>query len=458
MLKISPERGTASKRKPNAAQGIRKPLRKVKLKSFNHLFEPMVEDIEIEASIYEAAESKHSRPPVQSVLADLKRNIRKIKYKVVHGEWRPPSHKRSILQEGSHRKSRDIEKPEWNDEQIIHHMLMRQFRKIVVPRTYRYACGAFGRADERWTRVACNPARDPKKKVKGRGPLFAVTVIRRWIDGYNGRKFYVAELDIKSFYNTIDLDVLKAKLRKLIRDKRYLDLLFKVIDGSAPGLPKGYYTSPWLANFYLMDLDNYIQQELKPDHYLRYMDNFFLFGVNKKKLHRIVIAIQEYLHQELHLALNSNWQVYRFEYERNGQVKGRAINALGFVIHRDRVTLRKSILKRSRAKANRMHRLHRCTRLDAACMVSYRVWYKHTDTYRYFQKWIKPKVSIRYCRLRLSKYAKAANKRRKQHDGLEDGPRLPAGSAGGSGHQVEPEHCLHPPEHPAGDGAGRHGR
>lgn len=378
----------------------------------------------MEASIYEAADGKRNRPPVKAALADIKKTINKIRYLITHNEWRPPLHKRTILCEGTHKKKRDIEKPEWNSEQIVHHMLMRQFRKIVVPRTYRYACGVFGAADERRTKMASNPDMDWKKKVRGRGALFATRVMRRWIDDYGGRKFYVAELDIRSFYNSVDLDILKSKLEKMIRDKRYLNLLYKVIDGSAPGLPKGFYTSPWLANFYLMDLDNFIQQTLKPDHYLRYMDNLFLFSRNKKKLHRIVDAIRAYLQENLHLDLNDSWQVYRFEYtDRDGKTRGRAINSIGYVIHANRTTMRKSILERSRAKANRMHRLHRCTRLDAASMISYRGWYKHTDTYQYYQKWIKPKVSMRYCRLRLSRLAKAKNKKEaKQNDGLENRP------------------------------------
>lgn len=95
---------------------------------------------------------------------------------------------------------------------------------------------------------------------------------------------------------------------------------------------------------------------------------------------------------------------------------GRAVNCLGYVIHRDRVTMRKGILKRSRAKANRMHRLRRCRRIDAAAMLSYKGWYKHTDTYGYFQTWIKPKVSIRYCRKRISTLVKRQAERMKQHE------------------------------------------
>lgn len=92
------------------------------------------------------------------------------------------------------------------------------------------------------------------------------------------------------------------------------------------------------------------------------------------------------------------------------RAKGRAVNALGFVIHRDRVTIRKSILKRTRAKANHIHKKKRYTRHDSASMVSRAGVFKHADAYGYYLTYIKPKVSIHYCKRRI---AAAEKKKRK---------------------------------------------
>lgn len=355
--------------------------------SFNGLYDAMMEQDEIIASIKEAAKHKTARPEVQRALADIGAKAQQIADRISGGRWEPPNHKPCRLQEGPHKKERVIEKPRWDDEQIVHHMLMRQFRALTIPRTYRYACGT----------------------VPGRGALYAMRSMKRWRDGYKGRKFYVAELDIKKFYDSIDIGILEQMLGRFIRDKRYLRLLSQVIHSANSGLPKGFYTSPWLANFYLSGLDMHIKQALKPDHYLRYMDNLFLFHANKRKLHRMVGGIEAYLQEKLRLELNNSKQVYRMEHaDRNGKVRGRAINALGYVIHRDRVAMRKSILKRARAKALRMKRMHRCRRIDAAAMLSYKGWFDRTDTYNYFERWIKPNVSIRYCRKRIAKSAREA--------------------------------------------------
>lgn len=388
------------------------------MKSFNGLYTAMMEQEEIKAAIIEAAEHKKRRARVRQTLENLDDKAKEVHDKIESGNWEPKRHDRKRIQEGSHKKERTIEKPEWDDEQIVHHMLIRQFRKIFEPRAWRYSCGS----------------------IPGRGPLFAMRTMCRWERGYKGRKHYIVEGDVKGFYDNVDLENLKAMLRKFIRDKRYLAVLFKVIDTSSPGLPKGFYTSPWLGNFYLTCLDYFIVQVLKPDHYLRYMDNIFLWGRSKKEMHRMLHEIETYLGIKLHLELNGSKQVYRMEQperkasrkprkparrtgywvgisQRKGNPRpppGRAINCLGYVIHCDRVTMRKGILKRSRAKANRMHRLHRCRRIDAAAMLSYKGWYKHTDTYGYFQTWIKPKVSIRYCRKRISILAKRQAERMKK--------------------------------------------
>lgn len=362
------------------------------MKSYNGLFDNMVEHDEIKQSILEAAREKTGRPEVKRVLANIDDKADGLREAFIKGEWYPSKHAKSRLCEGSHKKIRMIVKPRWDDEQIVHHVLMRQFRKIVEPRLYRYACGS----------------------LKGRGPHFAKRTIKRWRDGYKGTRFYVAELDIKGFYDNVDTEILKSMIPKRIQDKKYLAVLFRVIDGGAPGLPKGFYTSPWFSHFMLTPLDNYITQTLRPGHYLRYADNMFLFSKNKKKLHQIVREVFRYLWEKLHLQIKEDWQVFRFESmnRRTGKVTGRAVNCLGFVIHRDRVTMRKSILERARAKANRIKRSGHMRRIDAAAIVSYMGWFKHTDTYGYYLRWIKPKVSVRYCKRRLAAHAR--KKKRKE--------------------------------------------
>lgn len=334
----------------------------------------------VKMCIMTASVGKRNRTLVQKIINNPQPTIDKILTKLKDKTWEPPLHEKVSLREGSHKKERIIEKPIFDDEQIVHHMLVHQIRPILEKRFYELSCGS----------------------VPGRGPLTVVHKIRHWRDSYYGKVFYVAELDIKKFYQNVDTEILKRQLSSFIKDDNYLEIMSKVIDCTSPGLPLGFYTSPWLGNLYLTPLDMYILHTLHPDHYIRYMDNLFLFHENKERLHEIVSNIQNFCTEELHLAIKEDWQVFQFE--NNGT--GRAINCLGYIIHEDRITLRKPLLKRIRGKALRMHAKGKITVQDASAMISYSGWLKNSDTYQYYLDYIKPNISFGYCKQLVSKVSK----------------------------------------------------
>lgn len=351
--------------------------------SYNHLWEHMVMPDNVERRYRDAAKHKTKRRDARNALAHIDTRGATLIEHLENGTWIPPVHKPSYLREGSNGKVRTIIKPSYT-EQVIHHLLVGELQPIIMRGMHRYCCGS----------------------VPGRGTHYAKQAFKKWRDGYRGKKFYVAELDIRKFYENIDHDLLKAKLKKVIRDKRFLGLLFTVIDTGGKGLPLGFYTSQWLANYFLQDLDNFILQGLKPDHYLRYMDNLYLYGRNKKELHKSVREIEQFL-SGLNLSLNAKWQVYRAEYvTKDGKVRGRAVNALGFVIHHNRATIRKSILRRARRNANRIAKKKTATWYDACSAISYTGWFDHSDAYGYYQKWIKPNVKIKVMKSLVSRHAR----------------------------------------------------
>ena len=94
--------------------------------------------------------------------------------------------------------------------------------------------------------------------------------------------YYILKCDVQKYFASIDHDLLKAKLKKKIKDKDALESVFKIIDSNEPGLGIGNMTSQVLAVFYLNDLDHYIKEELKIRYYVRYQDDFLLFHESKE--------------------------------------------------------------------------------------------------------------------------------------------------------------------------------
>ena len=116
---------------------------------------------------------------------------------------------------------------------------------------------------------------------------------------------YALPCDIRKFFPSIDHGFLKETLRRLIKDRRLLELLDRIVDGSngqeavqewfsgddlwtpverRRGLPIGNLTSQWFANWYLNDLDHFVTSRLGAGGYVRYCDDFVLLGVDRKRL------------------------------------------------------------------------------------------------------------------------------------------------------------------------------
>ncbi len=120
-----------------------------------------------------------------------------------------------------------------------------------------------------------------------------------------GRYPFALRADVRQFFPSIDHDILKDTFRRLIKDRRLLTLLDTVVDGSNAqdevndyfpgddlftpferrrGLPIGNLTSQWFANWYLNSFDHAVTSGLGFGGYVRYCDDFVIFGHDRQQL------------------------------------------------------------------------------------------------------------------------------------------------------------------------------
>lgn len=237
--------------------------------------------------------------------------------------------------------------------------------------------------------------------LPGRGAHKGKKVIEKWIRHDIKNAKYVLKMDIHHFFDSVPHHILKGKLAKHIHDEKMLDLLFKIIDVTDYGIPLGFYTSQWFSNWFLQGLDHYIKEHLHAAHYIRYMDDMVIFGSNKKDLHKMRHDISEYLGSNLGLNLKGNWQVFRFSYGKN---KGRDLDFMGFRFYRNRTVLRRSIMLKATRKARKISKKEKPTIHDARQMLSYLGWVDCTDTYKMYEQWIKPYISFKKLRRKISNH------------------------------------------------------
>ena len=192
--------------------------------------------------------------------------------------------------------------------------------------------------------------------------------------------------------------------RRKIKDKDCLWLIDSIID-SAKGLPIGNYTSQWFSNFFLEGLDHYIKEKLKIKYYIRYVDDLVLLGANKKKLHKAKRKIDIYL-KKIKLKIKGDWQVFK--------INCRAIDFLGFRFFRNKTILRKRNALRIRRRFNKISKKKNLNYKDACAIISYWGWIKRCDSYNFYHKYMKPKVSLWKAKKVVSAHAKVRNYRKRK--------------------------------------------
>ena len=122
--------------------------------------------------------------------------------------------------------------------------------------------------------------------------------------------YYILKCDISKFFASIDHERLKEKLKRRIKDKDALEIVFKIIDSEKQGLGIGNMTSQILAIFYLNDMDHFIKEKLKIKYYIRYQDDFLLFHKSKEYLKYCFSEIKKFVKEEK-LKLNKKSRLYK---------------------------------------------------------------------------------------------------------------------------------------------------
>lgn len=121
------------------------------------------------------------------------------------------------------------------------------------------------------------------------------------------RPWYV-KIDIEKYFDSINSETLMFLVQKKVKDTKVLALIKRIIESSETkgrGLPIGNLTSQFFANVYLDNFDHYIKDGLGVKYYLRYMDDFLIFGWSKKQVEIRLHKAQQYLADSLDLKINN---------------------------------------------------------------------------------------------------------------------------------------------------------
>jgi len=217
-------------------------------------------------------------------------------------------------------KKREIYKLPFYPDRIIHHCLMR----IVEPI---------------WERLFLN---DSYACIKGRGLHAGSRRTMEFVRKYR----YCLKMDIAKFYPSVDQNVLYGIVARKIKCADTLRL-FREIIFSYPGgrnIPIGNYTSQWLGNLYLNEMDQWLKHRHRVKAYIRYCDDFCLFDNDKGRLHFLAAEIEAFLEERLKLRLSKN-DVFPVT---------QGVDFLGYRHFPGRILLRKSTATRMKRRMRRL--------------------------------------------------------------------------------------------------------
>ena len=358
------------------------------MKSYNHLWEQFISEDNYYLAVRNATKHKGGNKRKYKRARYIKSHAVELKDKYIDyaNNFHNAKHTPMTIYDGIRRKQRQILVPTM-DEQVIHHMVVNVLQPIFMRTMYEHSYGS----------------------IPNRGAHLAKRRMERWIKNDADNFRYILKLDIRKYFDSIPHNILKAKFAKLIHDDRFLDVIYEIIDITDKGIPIGFYTSQWIANWYLTDLDHYIKEVLRAKYYVRYMDDMVIAGSDKTSLHIIKDGIEEYLDNKLGLELKKNWQIFPLE--------KRPIDFMGFRFSYNKTTLRKTILLKAKRKAGKI-RARGVNIHSARQMLSYLGWIDKTKVYMFYLKYIKLYVSFKALRLYESRWQIKHNKEKMKYEQL----------------------------------------
>jgi retron-type reverse transcriptase len=300
-------------------------------KSFSHLWECIIDFENLYRAFREASTGKRYRWESLKFKANLEENLIILQNELIWDMYKPEPCRQFIVKEP---KVRLISAPTFRDR-VVHHALCQVIEPIFENRMIQetFACrrGKGTHAAMYHTQKCARAAQ------------------RKW------GSYYVLKCDIKSFFPTVDRDVLMGIIGRYINDKRTMNLIGVIIrsyesphqDGK--GIPIGALTSQLGANIVLMPFDHWMKEVNRVRFYARYMDDFIILHNDKEYLWELLCKIENYIH-DLKMSLNPKTGIFP---GKNG------IDFCGYRIWPSHIKPRKSTIKRAKKRLRKMAKTYR---------------------------------------------------------------------------------------------------
>jgi retron-type reverse transcriptase len=255
------------------------------MKRIGQLMDAIAAPDNLRLAFWKAAKGKRTKADCRAFRENLELNLGKLRGDLLSGQVGVGDYRYFTIHDP---KERTICAASFR-ERVLHHALMN----VCEPVLERAAI---------FDSYACR---------KGKGRLAAIERAQ----GFARQHAWFLKMDVRKYFDSIDHSILTGLLARKFKDRAVLELLGSIIGsyGTAPGrgLPIGNLTSQHFANFYLGPLDRFVKEDVGRRAYVRYMDDFVVWGGDADDLRQVRDRTQAFLAQELSLELKSNTALNR---------------------------------------------------------------------------------------------------------------------------------------------------
>lgn len=247
------------------------------MKRHGNLWPQIVDEDNIKLAAKRAKKGKSSFPSVIKFNANEDAYLKQLQSLLINNEYRVSQYTTKTIFDP---KERIIYILPFFPDRIVHHALMNIvapiWQNMFIQNTY-----------------AC---------IEGRGIHSGSQKTMEFVR----RNKYCLKCDVSKFYPSVDHDILFNIISRKIKCMPTLNLFHELLYSfpSGKNIPIGNYTSQWMGNLYLNELDQFVTHTLKIPDYLRYCDDFCLFSDNKNLLRTAAHAIKDFVGTNLKLRLS----------------------------------------------------------------------------------------------------------------------------------------------------------
>nr|DAI02902.1 MAG TPA: hypothetical protein [Bacteriophage sp.] len=182
----------------------------------------------------------------------------------------------------------------------------------------------------------------------GYGQIAGALQVKKWLREKSEECLWYAQGDICKYYANIAHAVLRNNLEYLFKDKEFIDAYMEPFERftiSGKGIPLGIRPSQDSGNIALMRFDRHMKEVAKAHLYLRYLDDFVIFGRTKGEVKRKMKMAEAFLkelgfkiHEPKIRPISEGLDFLGYVFYEGGDMYWRKSNKVSWLKRRTKVT------------------------------------------------------------------------------------------------------------------------